>query len=182
MASYTLAGLVSSGAVGAGLGALGGAIEAALPAESSRVVAVVLVATVAAGALARELGLLRLPLPQLRRQTGGTWARALGQPAASLLWGFDLGLTFTTWLTYSGAWLVAVLAFATGGPAFGAAVLMSYWLGRALSVWFAPLLLTRPGSIVELVAEIDRERPFLHRLHVIGIGAIAVLAIVVHYP
>jgi len=176
--SYTLAGAVSSVAVGAGFGAFGGVVwKEVIPPALAGVIGSALVAVVGSGALARELGMLPVGLPQARRQTGGVWAKSYGLSAAAVLWGFDLGLLFTTWLTFSGAWLVVTLAFVLGSPALGAALLVSYWLGRALSVWMAPLFLIRLGGVVQLLDEITRERPLFRRLHVVALVPLTMLGI-----
>lgn len=180
---YTLAGTVSSGALGAALGALGAAVDRLAPQTNAwRLAGFVLFALVAVGSLGRELELLRLPLPQLRRQTGGLWARSYGLPAASILWGLDLGLLFTTWLTFSGVWLLAVLAIASSDAAFGAALLVSYWLGRALSVWLAPVFLRDAGRTADVMVEISRERPFFRRFHALALSMAIVLFVLVQTP
>ena len=161
--------MLSSALLGASLGFLGRAL-----APSDRL-ALAAVAGVGAAAVARELRLLRLPLPQLKRQTSGAWSKSLGQPLASFLWGLDIGFVFTTWLTFSGAWLVATLALVTHDPAFGAVALLAYWIGRALTVWIAPFWISHPGKAMELMVEIGRERQLFRRLHALALGVITVV-------
>jgi hypothetical protein len=172
--AYTLGGVLSSSAVGAAVASLG-----RLVAPSPRV-ALWAVVAVGAATATRELGWLRLPLPQLRRQTSSKWSKALGQPLASFLWGLDIGFLFTTWLTFAGAWLVAAIAFVVGSPALGAAAVVAYWLGRVLTVWLAPFWISGPGKTMELMLEVSGERALFRRLHASAISLITVVFVVTH--
>lgn len=62
------------------------------------------------------------------------------------MWGLDIGLTFTTYLTFAGPWLLLIVAVASANPTF-AAVLFGDWIGRVLSLWLMPLLLVKPESV-----------------------------------
>jgi hypothetical protein len=166
MVTYTLAGALTSLLLGAGLGLVG---ALALPGDFAVPAALVALA-VAAVAAVRELGLVAIPLPQIRRQTRGMWAKDYGFTAAALLWGLDLGLVFTTWLTLSGAWVLAVVAFLVGEPLFGAALFGAYWLGRALSVWIAPLLMERATDTPQLLATLYDQRRLFRTSHVVGLA------------
>jgi hypothetical protein len=166
MATYTLAGGLTSVLVGGGLGLVGGL---ALPGDVGFAAALLGLA-VAAIAIARELGLVAIPLPQLGRQTEGMWAKSYGFTAAALLWGLDLGLVFTTWLTLSGVWVLAVVAFVVGKAWFGAALFAGYWLGRALSVWVAPLLMERATDTPRLLATLYEQRRLFRASHVVGLA------------
>lgn len=157
VAIFTASGAAASVAVGAALGWLGSALLPAVP-------AVGLALAVALLAAARELRWPSLPLPEVRRQTNGAWAGRSARTAA-LLWGFDLGLVFTTWLTFSGVWLLVVLSVGAGSPAFGAALFTAYWLGRSLSVWLGPLLVANACAMPELVWAIGRQGRALRLTH-----------------
>lgn len=89
----------------------------------------------------RELGWISFPLPSRRRQTERTWASQFGFRAAAIMWGFDIGLGFSTWVHYGGFWMVVAVIIAAGDSGYGAVLLGSYWLGRALPVWFSPWVL-----------------------------------------
>jgi hypothetical protein len=166
MVTYTLAGSLTSVLLGAGLG-LAGAL--ALPKDVG-LPAGLLGLGIASLALARELGVVAIPLPQIGRQTQGMWAKSYGFTAAALLWGLDLGLVFTTWLTLSGAWVLALAAFLVGEPVFGAALFGAYWLGRALSVWVGPLLMERATDTPGLLATLYAERRLFRASHVAGLA------------
>jgi hypothetical protein len=76
---------------------------------------------------------------------------------------------FTTWLNFSGIWLLATLSFLVAEPQFGAAVFLAYWFGRALSVWIAPLLLESAVATPRLLAQLQRERPLFGLVHGAGL-------------
>lgn len=162
---YTAAGALASTAVGIALGLLGASLAAGIG-EGWRVPFAL---AVGGFGLARMLGAPRIPLPQWRRQTPEFWRFRLPMPITATLWGLDLGLVFTTWLTYPGPWFLAALAVVGGSP-MGAAVLFgAHWLGRAAWVWFAPYLLPSAVSAPATALAIVRTVPLLHRVHIVGL-------------
>jgi hypothetical protein len=76
---------------------------------------------------------------------------------ASAMWGFDLGLGFATYLTYSGFLVLIMISLAAGSPAYGAILIGTYWLGRAAPVWVAPFL-WRGHDIEELMDAMSANR------------------------
>lgn len=171
VAAYTLAGGLSSVFVGGVLGTFGGALLLFLPALRADVggPGVLIAIAVAVTAIAREVGWVSLPLPQLRRQTKQVWAILFPRRLAATLWGLDLGLTFTTRLTFSGVWLLAAVALLAGNPAYGATLFALYWLGRALSVWIAPLLMQDASATPQLMDRIAGEHHLFRQVHVGGL-------------
>jgi hypothetical protein len=167
---------MSSAAVGGVLGAVGGLL---LPGrfEAGALVALALLALVV---VTRELGVIAIPLPQPRRQTRERWGKTYPRPVAATLWGLDLGLVFTTWFTFSGTWIVILIAVASASPVFGALLLTVHWLGRALAVWVAPLLLSDANETPFLMDRIDAERRSFVLAHVAAVvwiaGALTVAA------
>lgn len=161
-----MAGAATSVLVGTGLALIG---AMAIP-ENIGLLGPILVLLVTAVALTRESGLVVFPLPQIPRQTSGAWAkrRRSGKVAATL-WGLDLGLTFTTWLTFSGAWVLAAMAFLGGDVGFGAALFAAYWFGRVLPVWLAPLLMERATDTPQLLTALVSERALFRSIHVAGL-------------
>jgi hypothetical protein len=170
-----MAGAVSSMAVGAALSLVGAALAHGGPPRGAMVLAI----GIAALAAFREAGWITLRLPQPKRQTKDVWARVFSRPVAAMLWGFDVGLIFTTWFTFSGTWLLVVLALLGGEPAFGATLFLGYWLGRVLSVWVAPVLMEDANATPTLLALIAQNSRALQLTHVVAlIFSVAVLAAV----
>ena len=151
--------------VGALLGSAGALL---LPFEMGWL-SIVVMLTVAVIAAAREFGWISFSLPQFKRQTDGTWAMSFRGILATVLWGFDLGLIFTTWLTFSGVWMLATVAVLAKDPVFGAALFSLYWLGRALSVWIAPTLLQDANSAPQFLDEVMKQRRLFQQIHAWGL-------------
>jgi hypothetical protein len=162
---FTLTGLASSAVIGFALGETGRWL---LP-QRFWPPALLACVALALAVSAREFGLIDLPLPQLRRQTPGVLAHLVPAPVATGAWGFDIGLTFTTYLTFPGPWLLLAVAVASADPAFAAALFAAYWAGRALSLWLIPLLLANRRSIVltphGLMAAIGRQSELFRTMH-----------------
>lgn len=176
--AYTLAGVMTSTLVGASLGWLG---RLFLPPHVGGFGLLIAIA-VALIAMARELGWLALPLPQFKRQTKDFWAKVFPGTVAATLWGLDLGLIFTTYLTFSGVWLLVVIAILSGESMFGAALFALYWLGRALSVWIAPLLMPNAGATSQFLDRVYGQRHLFQRIHVLGLAwsVIVLIAWLIH--
>jgi hypothetical protein len=164
--TYTATGLVASALVGAALGALGRVLVPGQLGWPGLLVAV----AVAGISVTRESGWVAVPLPQVRRQTRDTWARAFPSTVAAALWGLDLGLVFTTWLTFSGVWVLAVVAVLVGEPVFGASLFALHWLGRAFSVWGVPLLMRDASATPWLLDAVSKQRRSLQRTHALGVA------------
>jgi cytochrome c biogenesis protein CcdA len=126
---------------------------------------------------AREWGWIRFPLPQRRRQTEKVWAHQFGFVIASGLWGFDIGLGFATRISTGGFWMLTIVAIALGDPAYGGLLMLMYWLGRALTVWTAPALITRGSDPYDLLNAIETETFVTHRIAGVGLMWSAAVAI-----
>jgi cytochrome c biogenesis protein CcdA len=122
----------SAGAVGVSfaLGALLGLTGALLGAER----AVLAVAALALVAAAREVGLFRLPLPQLRKQVPERWRAELPLPVWSFGYGAGLGAGFVTFQPFATFWVACAAAVALGRPLPAAVCFAFYGVGRALMV------------------------------------------------
>jgi hypothetical protein len=162
--AFTLSGVFTSASVGYVLGSAG----SALPAQA-RPVGLASTGLVAIALAAREAGWLSFTLPSARRQTRDVWGKSMSRLAAHVLWGADLGLAFTTRITFSGPLLPAALAVVGGRSDLGAAVFVVYWLGRALSVWIAPLLVAGANDIPEALDRIGDNGPEFRAMHVLAL-------------
>jgi cytochrome c biogenesis protein CcdA len=129
---YTLAGCISALAVGAVLGFLGSVLRV------NR--ACWLIVPLALALAARDLGWLRFELPERKCQTEKVWAHEFGFVMASAMWGFHLGLGFSTYIRYGGYWVLTFTALGMGDARYGAILVVMYWLGRALPVWVMPII------------------------------------------
>lgn len=173
--AYTLAGLITSASVGAGIGAVG---YVAIPVEGAAAAGLVAGGLVVA-LLLRELGAISLPLPIARRQTVHMWARLMPPVVSATFWGLDLGLSFSTYITFSGAWALAASATAVRSPAFGALLFAAYWIGRTLAIWLRPWIDDHP-HIDGLAQCIVIGRSAFRRVHLLALtlaaGALVVSA------
>ena len=102
---------------------------------------------------AREWGWIRFELPERKRQTEKGWAHEFGFVTASAMWGFHIGIGFTTYMTHGGFWVLVAMALAVGEPTYGAVLMLVYWLGRAMSVWMSPTISSgdNPEALVEAI-------------------------------
>lgn len=131
-----------------------------------------MLAALVIGALAgvREAGLAAVPVPQLKRQTPEFWRFGIPYLPTAGLWGFDLGLVFTTWMTFAGPWFLAAIAIAARDPVFGAVLFVAHWAGRSAWIWVAPYLFVSSTSAASLAEEILRARHFFSKAHLVGIS------------
>ena len=89
---------------------------------------------------------LRMRTPTLRRQTCSTWYRERGAGTAWALWGFDLGLGFSTIRLSSLYWLMVLFVAAFVPPVFAPLVLAFYGLGLGVALAGAVVAQTRSAS------------------------------------
>ena len=136
---FALSAMVGAAITGSLIGLLGGAAQA-LAGEGTLAVAVG-----AAGCLLL-LADLRMRTPTLRRQTCSTWYRERGAGTAWTLWGFDLGLGFSTIRLSSLYWLMVLFVVAFVPPVFAPLVLAFYGLGLGVALAGAVVAQTRSAS------------------------------------
>jgi hypothetical protein len=120
---FSLSALAASALVGAALGVLGYLLGLSLAA---------VVAGIALVAAAREAELVRLPLPQSRRQVPEHWRAELPLPLWSSGYGAGLGAGFLTFQPVSTFWVACAAAIALGRPLTAAACFAPYGAGRAI--------------------------------------------------
>ena len=152
LAVFTVGALVAAALVGALLGLVGalvGAREAVLG-----------VAALAALAAAREAGIVRVPLPQLRLQVPERWHFELPLPLWATGYGAGLGVGVATYQPVATFWVACAAALALAQPAAAALCFSLYGLGRALMVVLPP----RPeGDVTAIVEKLAQRRPALKR-------------------
>ena len=129
---YTVAGSVSTLAVGALLSMFGSSLKASRACWVIVPLALVLAA--------RDLEWLHFELPERKCQTEKVWVHEFGFAAAAAMWGFHLGFGFTTYIRYGGFWVLSAMAFTLGDATYGAILMLVYWFGRVLPVWVIPII------------------------------------------
>jgi hypothetical protein len=164
---YTLAGLGVTLTVGAGIGELGRLLGlAGRPAFA--LAACLMVALVLA---ARELGVLRFRLPERPLQTEKVWMHQFGPLGAATMWGLHLSLGFFTRVNYGGFWMLTLIALGLGSPSTGALLMGGHWVGKALSVWVAPLALPTSADGSEVVGIWESDARHYRRVQALGLLA-----------
>jgi hypothetical protein len=161
-----MTGALASVLVGGGLGLLGSVVMTRGTTRPALVVAM----TVTAVAIARETHLVRLPLPQARRQTRRIWALLHSPTTAAALWGLDIGAVFTTWFTFAGVWALVAVAIISANVEFGAGLIVVYWAGRALALWLTPLIIRDANSTPALLSVLAARRDQFRWVHVGGLA------------
>lgn len=164
VAAYTIGGCISAAITGATLGYLGYFAASSL----SEGLSTTLIVAIAAIVVCRELGVLRIRVPEFRRQTRARWFTT-GPFLNPACWGFDVGFAFLTWQVLSGAYFLASVAILSGSPALGIGIFGFYWLGRALPHWLEPLFLPDPSNAHTFVEEIYSLRKSLAAVHAFAV-------------
>jgi hypothetical protein len=131
--------------------------------------AVVAAAAAALAGALREIGLLRLPLPQVRHQVPDRWRAELPLPVWSVGYGAGLGVGFFTFQPVATFWVACTAAVALGRPLPAAACFALYGVGRALTVLW-------PKRDAALACErLARRRPALLRANAVVLAVCAAL-------
>ena len=170
---YTLGGLATSSVVGAFIGFTGRQLQ-------GTIIAAFLTYSLSAIALAlavREAGWVSFPVPNRRCQTDKMWAVRFGVVQASWMWGAHIGLGLTTWVQYSGYWLLVLAILTLGRPTDGLLVIDFYWLGRCLPLLTGPIFSGWPkASANTVVTNVIESEPTLRRVHTAGLLFSSVIA------
>jgi hypothetical protein len=159
--AYTFAGMLASAFVGAALGVLGAAL---LP-EQAIGPGMLVALGIGLLALARTLGVTAIPFPQPARQTRDVWVKRSSPTIAAVRWGLDIGLIYTTRFTFPGMWFLTVVAVVAREPAFGAALFVAYWIGRAVSVWIGPVLMRDARETPQLLMAVHDQYSGFEKAH-----------------
>lgn len=146
LALHTAGSSISAFIVGLALGGLGGVLGAA----QGRSRFFVLAAVSTAYAL-REAGVLRLPLPSLKRQVPDWWRTFFSPPVAATLYGLGLGAGFLTFLTFGTYAAVISAAVVSGDPLVGGIICAPFGIARGLSM----LVAAAPGDRSPAVDRIE---------------------------
>lgn len=151
---YTAGGVMSAAMVGVCLGWLGHVLTSSVQAST-------LWELFAVGALVlllRDLGLLPFNLPQCRQQAPYDWIHRFDRSSVFFMWGFHIGIGLSTFIVFSGLYVIAAAIVVSGSMLVGVSLMVSYWVGRALAVWVAPSLSSSPGQDIAKCGIIDDRR------------------------
>lgn len=144
IALFAVAAILASAALGAVLGLVGGVIGTRP--------ALIGAAALAFLALLREAGVLRLPVPQSRRQVPERWQYELPLPLWSTGYGAGLGAGFLTFQPVATFWVACAAALALGKPVLAAGCFALYGAGRAfMATWPRRREPSGPAAVEKLV-------------------------------
>jgi hypothetical protein len=164
IALFALGALVASAALGAALGFVG-SLVGTRP-------ALIAAAALAFLAALREAGIVRVPLPQSRRQVPERWQYELPLPLWSAGYGAGLGLGFLTYQPVATFWVACAAALALGKPAVAAGCFALYGAGRAfMAVWPRHREPSGPVAVERLVGRAS----FVSRANAVVLGLVVVL-------
>jgi len=93
------------------------------------------------------------------------------------MWGFHIGCGFSTYIRHGGLWAVAAMVLVIGDLRLGACVMMTYWLGRVLSVWLSPIVFAHDSDYFGFLDDISTLEPQFRRASVLGLGWMFMLAL-----
>ena len=144
VALFALAAIVASAALGAALGLVGSLI--------GTTPALIGAAALAFLALLRETGILRLPVPQSRRQVPQRWQYELPLPLWSTGYGAGLGVGFLTFQPVATFWVAWGAPHALGRPLVSARCFALYGAGRVfMATWPRRRQPGGPAAVEKLV-------------------------------
>jgi hypothetical protein len=145
VALFTASAVLAAAVVGLVLGYAGSLVGPAT--------ALVVAAAVLAGLAAlRELELVRLPLPQARRQVPERWHAELPLPVWAAGYGAGLGLGAFTFQPVATYWVACAAALALAQPLPAAALFALYGAGRALMIVLPHRRIPSADAVERLVA------------------------------
>lgn len=133
---YTLGVTLSAGLLGLALGLIGWIVRWVCYAEAGSVSPSVLTLVAFAALIGglRDMGMLRLSLPQPPRQVPQVYMEVLGPLKTSFWWGVGIGFAYQTRIEYSLYYVLALWIVLLGHPLLGAGLLALYAFTLALSL------------------------------------------------
>jgi hypothetical protein len=166
VALFAIGAIAASAALGAALGFVGHGLPATWTFTLLGILALV-------GA-ARDLGIVRIPLPQRRGQVPESWRRHLPLAVWAPAYGIMLGLGVLTFQVVSTFWVVAGASIALGSPATAASCFALFGVGRVLMVIVPP---ARATSFSVAAVGIGPVMPVIRRLNGLLLCGVGVLAL-----
>lgn len=161
--AYSIGGSISAALIGVALAIVGKTIDPG----GWAIGALSIVGTLC---VLRELRVINIPLVELQRQTRARWFTNGPLFLNPLLWGLDVGLVFATWITFSGAWFLAIAVLLSGDAALGVMVFIAYWIGRSLPHWMEPQLQRNPVSTISAMQAMVSQSGRLQLCHALALS------------
>lgn len=155
---------VGAAALGAGLGLIG----ELNPWHQNHAWAILTLTIVGCLALVyslRELGLVPVPAPQLKRQVPARWRLRVPARPLSVLYGLELGAGVTTLVAVAGFYVIVVWALTSGSALTGAVVMALYGAGRAVPVVWIGIRAANIEAAFQTVNQITGWQPLVHALN-----------------
>ncbi len=100
----------------------------------------------------RELGLLKIPCPQLRCQVPVQWRYSMPRRVAALLYGVVLGFGFATRIPVGTLYAAAAWVFLKGDPLLGAVLMSPFGIGRTIPL----ILIARTGGAYDETFQVNQ--------------------------
>lgn len=93
-----------------------------------------LVGILAIGYALSDMNFMRLPRPYILFAVPLAWWRRWRPYGAALAYGAALGVGLTTYVSFAGVYFLLAWCFVQGNPAYGAALMGTYGVARALTI------------------------------------------------
>jgi zinc transporter ZupT len=156
---------VSSATFGYLIASLGKLLHVLEPSDGSRTAfAALSIGLLCSMYALRELGILRIPLPQFRRQVPRQWFGRFPHRVTALYWGIGLGVGIGTMIASSAFLILLIWVFAFGSPVRALIVMALFGFTRGLPPiigawrlnWQKPLeFARRVGALRPLVGHLN---------------------------
>jgi sulfite exporter TauE/SafE len=164
---------IGAGVIGATLALVGRVLLSAAPSSTYGPTAAGVAGTVAALYVWHEIGVVRLPMPQVPRQVPASWRFRFAPTAMSLAYGVVLGAGVFTHVWTASFYVLAVWVALTANPLAGGVALAAFGLARAIPV----LVLGRRRSDVDeafrLTWRLDAWSGVVHLVNGVLLAALA---------
>lgn len=167
---HVLGCLCGSAFIGGLLGCIGAILRAKAPQLVGSSSVLLITGAIATLYSFRESGLLKVPAPKLSRQVFSRWRLTLAPRKAAILYGLELGVGFTTYVTATTFYVVSLWALLVGSPLLGAFGMTAFGVGRALPLWLLSRRVTDTEERIQLSTALDRWKPVIHIVNGVALG------------
>lgn len=159
-----------SALLGGLLGGLGAGMRAEMPRYTQSPAVLLITGIVGMLYGLRELDLLHVPAPKVSRQVPSKWRLMLPPKQVALLYGLELGMGFTTYVTATTFYVAALWALLVGRPLLSALGMLAYGLGRAIPILWLGWQPTSSDERNKLVDALSPWTPMVHYVNGLALG------------